>query len=81
MDLPRFTYHPDPIATGGVVAADTPCVCCGESRGYVYAGPVYAEEEYGHEICPWCIADGSAHERLGVIFSDEEGVGGGGEWD
>ncbi|WP_367380683.1 CbrC family protein [Stenotrophomonas cyclobalanopsidis] len=81
MDLPRFPYHPDPIDTGSVVAANTPCVCCGQSRGYVYTGPVYAEEEYGRDICPWCIADGSAHERLGVTFSDEEGVGGGGEWD
>ena len=81
MDLPRFTYHPDPVATGSVVAADTPCVCCGQARGYVYTGPVYAEDEYAQQICPWCIADGSAHERLGVTFSDEEGVGGGSEWD
>lgn len=80
MTLPRFTYHPDPLATGHVVAADTVCVCCGQARGYVYAGPVYAEAEYEAEICPWCIADGSASARLAATFTDEEGIGGG-EWD
>ncbi|MER7195929.1 CbrC family protein [Streptomyces flaveolus] len=28
-------------------------------REYVYAGPVYAAGEPG-QLCPWCIADGSA---------------------
>lgn len=81
MELPHFAYHPDPLATGSVIAADTACVCCGQSRGYVYAGPVYAEDEYEKAICPWCIADGSAHAQLGATFTDEEGVDGGGEWD
>jgi uncharacterized protein CbrC (UPF0167 family) len=55
---PEFRCHPDPIATGSIEVSDTPCVCCGQARGYVYAGPVYAVEEYDREICPWCIADG-----------------------
>lgn len=81
MTLPRFTYHPDPLATSSVIAADTVCVCCQQARGYIYTGPVYAEGEYGDLICPWCIADGSAHARLDVMFTDDEGVGGGGAWD
>lgn len=32
-------------------------------------------------ICPWCIADGSAHEKLDASFTDEAGIGGGGEWE
>jgi uncharacterized protein CbrC (UPF0167 family) len=35
-------------------------------RGFLYGG-------FGDEapvICPWCIADGSAHERLGAEFAD-----------
>jgi uncharacterized protein CbrC (UPF0167 family) len=78
MTLPRFTYHPDPLATGSVIADDTVCVCCDQARGYVYTGPVYAVEEYEAEICPWCIADGSANARLGASFTDDESLFGDG---
>jgi len=79
--LPTFIYHPDPIATESVERSDTVCIVCGQARGYIYVGPVYAVEEYDDQICPWCVADGSAHERLGVTFTDEAGIGGYGEWD
>jgi uncharacterized protein len=81
MALPTFKYHPDPVATGHVEESDTECVCCRKSRGFIYTGPVYAIEEYDEQICPWCIADDSAHEKLGATFTDEIGVGGGGIWD
>ncbi len=81
MDLPTFKYHPDPVATGSVVKSDTECACCGRARGYIYTGPVYASKVYDQCICPWCIADGSAHETLDTSFTDEEGIGGGGMWD
>ncbi|MDN7881225.1 CbrC family protein [Burkholderia aenigmatica] len=80
MSLPAFRYHPDPLATGSVIRSDARCVCCGAARGYVYAGPVYAVDEYEQCICPWCIADGSAHARLDAAFTDNYGIGGG-EWD
>ncbi|MEV7522371.1 CbrC family protein [Streptomyces sp. NPDC091371] len=67
-ELPVFPYHPDPLATGAVVAAGTACVCCGRSRGYVYAGPVYAVEELSGRLCPWCIADGCAAARYEAHF-------------
>lgn len=81
MALPDFKYHPDPIATGSVVESDTECASCGRARGFAYSGPVYATEEYDDCICPWCIADGSAHEKLGASFTDEAGIGGNGLWD
>ena len=74
--LPTFKYHPDPLDTGNVVQSDIECVCCGKQRGYIYTGPVYAVEEYDNEICPWCIADGTAHEKLDAEFHDSEGVPG-----
>lgn len=80
MSLPAFRYHPDPLSTGSVIRSDTRCVCCGEARGHVYAGPVYAVDEYEQCICPWCIADGSAHARLDASFTDTCEIGGG-EWD
>jgi uncharacterized protein UPF0167 len=40
------------------VASDVRCLCCGEQRGFVYAGPVYATHELRGSLCPWCIADG-----------------------
>ena len=84
MSLPSFKYHPDPLATGSVTASDAECVCCGRARGYIYIGPVFAIEDYDQKICPWCIADGSAHEKLDASFTDEASIGGGGlygTWD
>ncbi|HEX6533435.1 MAG TPA: CbrC family protein [Gemmatimonadaceae bacterium] len=81
MTLPRFTYHPDPLATGSVVASDAMCTACGRARGYVYAGVPYAREEIEGAICPWCIADGTAASRLGAEFVDAAGIGDYGRWD
>ena len=76
MNLPTFKYHPNPIETGAIEESETTCVCCGKARGFVYVGPVYAEEEYDGLICPWCIADGSAHEKLDAEFFDIDSIPG-----
>jgi uncharacterized protein CbrC (UPF0167 family) len=81
VDLPVFRYHPDPISTGSIVKSDAGCRCCGQKRGYVYDGAPYGEEELENCICPWCIADGSAHKKFDVTFVDEDGIGGYGRWD
>jgi uncharacterized protein CbrC (UPF0167 family) len=78
--LPQFRYHPDPVATGNVIASSAECRSCGRARGYVYVGPVYAEEELGEVLCPWCIGDRSAAERFDAEFTDAEGVGDRGRW-
>lgn len=80
MSLPSFKYHPDPIATESIVTSRTECACCGKSRGYIYSGPVYAKGDYHESICPWCISDGSAHQKLDASFTEEEGIGGYGNW-
>ena len=76
MSLPTFKYHPDSIKTGSVKPSDTECECCNEKRGYIYTGPVYSVEELIDCICPWCIADGSAHAKFEAEFTDSAGVGG-----
>ena len=83
MQLPHFTYHPDPIGTGSITQSNAACVVCGKARGFIYSGPVYSasDEELDDAICPWCIADGSAHERFDAAFTDAAGVGGYGEWE
>ena len=81
MELPVFIYHPDPIATGSVEPSDAMCKACGQSRGYVYTAGVYSVEELQDAICPWCIADGIAHEKFDAQFTDSAGVGGYGEWE
>jgi hypothetical protein len=70
--LPMFRYHPDPLDTGSIAPSDATCVVCDEPRGFVYAGPVYAEDDFEDTICPWCIADGSAAQSLGATFVDTE---------
>jgi len=69
--LPVFKYHRDPVHSGSVLKSNNRCRCCGISRGYVYAGPVYAVEALDESICPWCIAEGSAHTKFDVTFIDE----------
>ena len=77
MQLPSFPYHPGPLLSGSIVAAENVCACCGERRGYVYTGPVYAEAEgLDDALCPWCIADGSASERFEATFVDEAAIEG-----
>jgi len=78
--LPYFRFHPDPIATGSIIPSDEPCDCCGHARGFVYEGPTYRTVAVNPRICPWCIADGSAHEKLNATFQDEDRIGGN-EWD
>ena len=78
--LPSFRYHPDPIATGSVERSPTSCVCCERARGFIYVGPVFAEEELSDELCPWCIADGSAAAKFDAVFTDPAGVGDYGTW-
>ncbi len=81
MELPKFRCHPDPIATGSVVPSDRKCACCGAAKGYVYVGPVYAEEELEESICPWCIADDTAHQKFDAEFVDAAGIGDYGSWE
>ena len=69
MTPPSFPYHPDPVATGSVVTSDSVCSCCGQARGFVYTGPVYAVDDV-EALCPWCIADGSAAARFEATFTD-----------
>lgn len=68
--LPCFRYHPDPLATGAVVASDKACICCNQARGYIYVGPVYSTTDLDESLCPWCIADGSAATKLDASFAD-----------
>jgi uncharacterized protein len=68
--LPLFRYHPDPLGTGSVRPSDGTCRICGVVRGWLYTGPIYGADEPGAEICPWCIANGSAAEQLDGEFTD-----------
>ena len=76
MNLPAFKYHPDPLATGSIKHSDATCECCGQQRGFIYTGHVYCVEELSDCICPWCIADDSAHTKFDAEFTDSAGVGG-----
>ena len=73
--LPTFRHHPDPIRSGSVVSAATTCPACNRARGYVYAGPVFSEtDDLEDALCPWCIADGTAHRKFDATFFDSEAV-------
>ncbi len=67
--LPVFPYHRDPVRSGSVRPSEARCECCGQARGTLYAGVMYAREA-PQSLCPWCIADGSAAERHQGHFFD-----------
>lgn len=67
--LPTFTFHPDPVATGVVEAREGTCAGCGLDRGWLYALTPYAQRDLRDRLCPWCIADGTAAERFGARFT------------
>jgi uncharacterized protein CbrC (UPF0167 family) len=65
MELPIFKYHPDPIKTGAIEVTSATCECCGIAQGFRATSTIYAKEQV-ETICPWCIANGSAAEKLMV---------------
>src|SRR5881392_673968 len=40
------SLSPRPRATGVIVASEARCVACSRTRGFIYTGPVYAEQEF-----------------------------------
>lgn len=84
MKLPKFKFHPDPLSTGSFEVSKNKCKCCGRGRGVIYVGPIIVEvheEQFEYNICPWCIADGSAHKKFDIEFTDPAAIGNHGEWD
>ena len=74
-ELPDFRYHPDPVGTESIQPSNDHCRCCERPRGFIYVGPVYADDNLEDTLCPWCIADGSAHQKYDAAFTDAAGVG------
>jgi uncharacterized protein CbrC (UPF0167 family) len=70
VELPKFKYHPNPLATGAFEESQDTCECCGKATGYIYSSILYAEEEVEF-ICPWCIADGTASSKFDGTFVDD----------
>ena len=69
LEVPNFKYHPNPFSSRALEDSDAVCECCGQARGCVYEGPVYCTVEVNC-VCPWCIADGSAHAKWDAEFTD-----------
>jgi uncharacterized protein CbrC (UPF0167 family) len=78
--MPTFRYHPEPLDTGCIIRSSAICRRCERARGYIYTGPVFAEEELDEALCPWCIADGSAAAAFDAEFTDRAAVGNYGRW-
>ncbi len=81
VSLPTFKYHPDPVLTGSIRRSNAFCLSCKRATGWIYVSAVYAVDELDEQLCPWCIADGAAHEAFDASFTDECGIGGYGDWD
>ena len=70
MELPSFKYHKDPLKTGVIVKKKFQCVCCDQEKEYAYTGPVNSmHDDLEGNLCPWCIADGSAAKKFEAGFT------------
>lgn len=70
--LPHFRLHSDPLSSGSLEWRPVSCRACEQERPATYVGPVVAAADLEDALCPWCIADGTAHARFGVEFFDAE---------
>jgi uncharacterized protein len=70
LQFPSFRYHTDPVASGVIRPSAEACACCEQVRGFSYYGPVHGINMGEQRVCPWCIADGSAHEKFQITFAD-----------
>ncbi|WP_198942860.1 CbrC family protein [Actinophytocola xanthii] len=66
---PQFRFSPNAYELGIIVAEPVRCSCCERDREWRYNGGMYTEKS-DVELCPWCIADGSAAERFDGSFID-----------
>lgn len=73
MRLPKFKYHPDPVATGAVKRSRKKCCCCGQARGYICTVTMYSEQDV-NPVCPWCVANGKAAEKFDGEFVDSQAL-------
>ena len=69
IELPAFKYHMDPIKSGSIIKGSFTCPVCKKDRTYAYVGPFFSIEDV-ENICPWCIADGSAAKKYDGEFQD-----------
>ena len=81
MTIPHFKYYPNPLEHNSVHASDKKCLCCQRRRGYIYIGPVYAEQSLDNKICPWCIFNGEAHRQFNAEFTEWGAIGDYGYWE
>lgn len=73
--IPVFSYFPDPIGNGCITRKRAKCPCCEKNRPFMYVGPIYVIEDI-IEVCPWCVADGSAAAKWDASFNIIQGVPG-----
>ena len=67
--LPEFAYFTRGALEAVVKTSDEVCDCCGRRRGYLYTGPFYTTAREV-DLCPHCIADGSAAAKYQGSFND-----------
>ncbi|MDU0372823.1 CbrC family protein [Hymenobacter endophyticus] len=72
---PHFPFNPNAYKLGIIEQQDIVCECCQQPRAYNYTGPIFCVADV-EELCPWCIADGSAARKWDAEFQDLASVEG-----
>ena len=75
LDLPHFPLHPNVYRLNLFAEQAGVCEVCEQPRHYQYTGVFYSQDEVDN-ICPWCVADGSAADKFAGSFNDAMGIEG-----
>lgn len=69
LGIPRFRYHPDPVATDAFEKSEEGqiCDCCGKTTHICYSNPFYTVDDIEY-LFPECTANGSPPKKLPKSF-------------
>jgi uncharacterized protein CbrC (UPF0167 family) len=69
--LPTFRYYRDPVGDGTIQPSPEVCDACSRARGFLVTSTVHgADVPADVSLCPWCVADGTAHDRFGASYNE-----------
>jgi uncharacterized protein CbrC (UPF0167 family) len=71
--LPVFRHYPDPVSDETFRRSHAVCSACERARGWIAQSILYSATKPDEtQVCPWCIADGTAAARWDGTFNEVE---------
>lgn len=69
--LSTFRYYRDPLGDATIEESAARCAACDRARGFIVTSPLYgATVPDEAQVCPWCVADGTAAGRFDARLNE-----------